>query len=256
MARVGFLGTGEITSAMVRALRGQAHSILISPRNATVAASLAAEVAGVTVAPNEAVVAGSDVVFLCLLARVAEEVLPGLPFRADQTVISVMVDAPLAKLRQLCAPATDIAITIPLPPIAKGGCPLPVYPASPVLESLFGARNPVIPLDSETAIAAHLGVSAICSPIIDQLITAAGWLAAHTGDTHAAEAYVAAMIRCYLPERAAEGELAEALQKLSTEGGLNATLRAAMSGAKADMIRGLDGFSDRLGLGKVGGKTS
>ena len=166
MARVGFLGTGEITSAMVRALRGQGHSILISPRNATVAASLAAEVAGVTVAPNEAVVAGSDVVFLCLLARVAEEVLPGLPFRADQTVISVMVDAPLAKLRQLCAPATDIAITIPLPPIAKGGCPLPVYPASPVLESLFGARNPVIPLDSETAIAAHLGVSAICSPIV------------------------------------------------------------------------------------------
>ena len=106
MARVGFLGTGEITSAMVRALRGQGHSILISPRNATVAASLAAEVEGVTVAPNEAVVAGSDVVFLCLLARVAEEVLPGLPFRADQTVISVMVDAPLAKLRQLCAPAT------------------------------------------------------------------------------------------------------------------------------------------------------
>ena len=37
-----------------------------------------------------------------------------------------------------------LALTIPLPPIAKGGCPLPVYPASPTLEALFGARNPVI----------------------------------------------------------------------------------------------------------------
>ncbi|MEY3960614.1 MAG: hypothetical protein RIR14_1268 [Pseudomonadota bacterium] len=248
MARLGFIGTGEITSAMVRALAGQGHSILISPRNAATAAALAAEVEGVTVAPNEAVVDGSDVVFLCLLARVAEEVLPALPFRAGQSVISVMVDAPISTLRTLCAPVTDLAITIPLPPISKGGCPLPVYPASPVLEALYGARNPVIPLASEAALAAHLGVSAICSPILDQLITAAGWLASHTGDTRAAEAYVAAMIRCYLPERAAEGELAGALQKLSTEGGLNATLRATMTGAKAEMTRGLDGFSTRLGL--------
>lgn len=248
MARLGFIGTGEIAAAMVRALAGQGHSILISPRNAALAATLSAEVDGVAIAPNDAIVEGSDVVFLCLLARVAEEVLPQLPFRAGQSVISVMVDAPIAKLRRLCAPATDIAITIPLPPIAVGGCPLPVYPASPTLQSLFGARNPVIPLASEAALAAHLGVSAICSPILDQLITAASWLAFYTGETNAAEAYVAAMIRCYLPERAAEGELAASLQKLSTEGGLNATLRADMTRATADLTRGLDRFRTRLGL--------
>lgn len=248
MARVGFIGTGDIAAAMVRGLRGQGHDILISPRNAAIAATLVAEVKGVTIAANEDVVAGSDVVFLCLLARVAEKVLPDLPFRADQTIISVMVDAPLAKLRRLCAPATDIALTIPLPPIAKGGCPLPVYPASAPLAALFGARNPVIVLDSETALAAHLGVSAICSPMLEQLITAAEWLAGHTGNPASAEAYVAAMIRAYLPERATPGALAGALQNLSTEGGLNATLRAAMAGAKADMVQGLDGFSARLGL--------
>lgn len=256
MARIGFIGTGEIASAMVRGLQGQGHQILISPRNAEVAASLAAEVDGVTVASNEDVVAGSDIVFLCLLAQVAYTVLPILPFRPGQSVISVMVDAPLARLRALCAPATDLAITIPLPPIANGGCPLPVYPPSPVLEALFGARNPVIPLESELALNAHLGVSAICSPIIDQLVTAAGWLAGHSGDPAKAEAYVAAMIRCYLPERATKGELAEALRKLSTEGGLNATLRAAMSSSKDSMVQGLDGFSSRLGLTQRDGSTT
>lgn len=248
MARIGFLGTGEITAAMVRGLAGQGHEIRVSPRNAAIAATLAAEVPEVAIAPNENVVANSDVVFLCLLARVAEEVLPNLPFRTGQTVISVMVDARLAILRQLCAPATDIVLTIPLPPIAQGGCPLPVYPDLPALHALFGARNLILPQPSEAALNAHLGASALCSPILDQLLTATDWLASHTGSPAAAEAYIAAMIRAYLPERAAEGDLATALQKLSTEGGLNATLRAAMAPAKEDLRHGLDGFRPRLGL--------
>lgn len=251
--RVGFIGTGEITAAMVRGLQGQGYTILVSPRNAATAATLA-ELPGVSIAPNEQVVEDSDVVFLCLLARVAEEVLPTLPFRADHTIISVMVDAPLATLRTLCAPATDIAITIPLPPIADGGCPLPVYPASPTLAALFGDRNLILPQPSEQALNAHLGASALCSPILDQLLSATGWLAAHTGNPAAAEAYIAAMIRAYLPERAAEGDLATALKKLSTEGGLNASLRAAMAPAKDNLRDGLTGFHARLGLDKTEGQ--
>ena len=253
--RIGFLGTGEITAAMVRGLKGQGHRILVSPRNATVAATLAAEVPEVAIAPNEDLVANSDVVFLCLLARVAEEVLPGLPFRTGQSIISVMVDAPLATLRRLCAPATDIAITIPLPPITSGGCPLPVYPASPALDALFGARNLILPQPSEAALNAHLGASALCSPILDQLLTAVDWLASHTDNPAAAEAYIAAMIRGYLPERAAAGDLSQALKKLSTEGGLNATLRAAMAPAKETLQHGLTAFHSRLGLDDPKGRT-
>lgn len=246
--RVGFIGTGEITTALVRGLAGQGHTILVSPRNATAAARLAAEVDGVSIAPNEAVVAGSDVVFLCLLARVADDVLPGLPFRAGQTIISVMVDAPLARLRGLCAPATDIAITIPLPPIAEGGCPLPVYPASPALQTLYGERNLILPLGDEAALAAHMGASALCATQLDQIMTAADWLSGFTGDPSAAEAYVGAMIRAYLPARPTGGELPAALRRLSTEGGFNATLRAAMAPSRDELRRNLDGFRPRLGL--------
>lgn len=246
--RVGFLGTGEITAAMVRGLRGQGHRILVSPRNAAMAATLAAEVPELSVAPNEDVVANSDTVFLCLLARVAPDVLPGLPFRAGQSVISVMVDAPLAKLQGWCAPATDISMTIPLPPIAKGGCPLPVYPPSPALDHLFGDRNLVIPLTSEAALAAHMGASALCATQLDQIMTTAGWLAGFSGNPDAAEAYVAAMIRAYLPDRPRGGELPEALRMLSTEGGFNPTLRAAMAPSRDELRRALDGFRKRLGL--------
>ncbi|HEY6918762.1 MAG TPA: pyrroline-5-carboxylate reductase, partial [Tabrizicola sp.] len=207
-----------------------------------------AAVPGVSIAPNADVVAGSDIVFLCLLARVAKAELPGLPFRADQSVLSVMVDAPLALLYQLCAPASRISITIPLPPIAYGGCPLPVYPASAALEALYGDRNLILPQPSEAALNAHLAASALCSPILDQVLAAGDWLGHHTGNPAAAEAYVAAMIRAYLPERARGGELAAALQMLSTEGGLNATLRARMAPARTVLSDGLDSLRARLRL--------
>lgn len=248
MARVGFIGTGEIAALMVRGLAGQGHEILVSDRNAKLAAGLAATYPEVRVAPNAQVVAGADIVFLCLLAKVADATLAGLPFRAGQSVISVMVDVGLDRLRGLCAPATDIAITIPLPPIATGGCPLPVYPASPALEQLFGARNMVFAVRDEVALNAHFGATAFCSPFLAQMLETANWLASFTGDTGMAEAYLVGVIRGYLPERPAPGHLAASLQSLSTEGGLNATLRTAMKGANTELRAGLDGFRARLGL--------
>ncbi|MFC6584928.1 NAD(P)-binding domain-containing protein [Sulfitobacter aestuariivivens] len=119
--RIGFIGTGEIAGYMVRGLAGRGHQIRVSARNAQKAAALAKEVAGVEVAENAEIVARSDVVFLCLMAGVARDVLPTLPFRADQAVVSVMTDMPLAALHELCAPAVDIACTIPLSAIATGG---------------------------------------------------------------------------------------------------------------------------------------
>jgi len=248
MARVGFIGTGEIAALMVQGLAGQGHQIMVSDRNAQVAARLAATVPGVTVAPNAAVVAGSDIVILCLLANVADAALAGLPFRAGQSVISVMVDVGLAKLQKLCDPASDIAITIPLPPIATGGCPLPVYPASAALETLFGAKNRVFTVRDEVALNAHFGATAFCSPFLEQVLTTAAWLAEFTGDSDQSQAYLRDVLCGYLPADGQNGHLGAALKSLSTEGGLNATLRAAMKGANADLRAGLDGFRGRLGL--------
>ncbi|TXI00618.1 MAG: pyrroline-5-carboxylate reductase [Pseudorhodobacter sp.] len=232
----------------MQGLAGQGHEIVVSNRNADVAARLAATTPGLRVAPNAQVVEGADIVILCLLAKVADAALAGLPWRADQSVISVMVDVGLAKLQKLCAPATDIAITIPLPPIATGGCPLPVYPDSPALRALYGAKNRVFTVRDEAALNAHFGATALCSPFLEQVLTTADWLAEFTGDADQSQAYVRDVLRGYLPEGGQNGHLGAALQSLSTEGGLNATLRAAMKGANADLRAGLDGFRGRLGL--------
>lgn len=249
---IGFIGTGEIAAAMVHGLEGDGHAIFLSERNKDVAADLSAEVAGVSIHPNQDVLDKSDVVFLCLMADVALEILPDLIFREDHQIISAMVDVDLEKLAELCAPATDIAITIPMPFIAKGGCPLPVFPESPALRTLFGEDNIIIPLAEEAAMNPHFAASALSSALFSMLDTGADWLGAHTGDARGAEAYVAGLFAGYFRHLQTDGDgrFGEVIASLSTTGGLNATLREHLKreGAYDALLSGLDGFEERLGL--------
>ena len=67
------------------------------------------------------------------------------------------------------------------------------------------------------------------------------FLAALLGAGPVADAFLAAF------------QVVNVVRRLLTEGGLNATLRGAMQGAKTEMTRGLTGFHTRLGLGEAQG---
>ncbi len=252
MARIGFIGTGEIASAMVEGIAGEGHEIRVSQRSAKTAATLAAKFAEVSVCSNEQVVEGSDYVILCLMSDVAGAVLADLPFRADQHVISAMGETSHAELQRLCAPATDLVKAIPLPSIASGGCPLPVFPNPVSVQAIFGDKNPVITVSSESGLAAYLGGCATSLPMLELIRHARDWLAAETGDAAGAEAYLSAMFAAQFGDiaRAGPGRLAEAIKALSLPGGFNATLRDAMAdhGAPDQLVAALDGLKPRLGL--------
>ena len=85
--RLGFVGTGAITSAIVTGLNAAglgSDTILVSPRNAETAAALAVKFTSVTVAAsNQAVLDGSEVVMLAVRPQVATGVLSELKFRAE-----------------------------------------------------------------------------------------------------------------------------------------------------------------------------
>jgi pyrroline-5-carboxylate reductase len=105
---------------------------------------------------------------------------------------------------------------------------------------------------SETALNAHFAATAMASVGFAQAQVAADWLAGHTGDTAAAETYLVSMLAGFFGGMSTDGQgrLAEALSALSTEGGLNATLRQALenAGAETALHDGLTAFEARLGL--------
>lgn len=249
--RVGFIGTGEIAAAMVEGLSGRGHELIISERNAEITAGLAGRFSDVQVKSNAEVVAGSDVVFLCLMAGVARDVLGALPWRSDQAVISVMVDVPLADLAVLCAPASDIALTIPLSSVATGASVLPCHPDSDALRALFGESDTIIAVPTEAGLNAHFAASALSAPLLNLMQTGAQWLGEQTGDPKRAEIYVAGVFAGFLRQMSLQGaDFEQLLNGLATEGGLNATLKQQMADAAApDALReGLEGLKGRLKL--------
>lgn len=251
MAKIGFIGTGEIASALVDGLANQDHQIWVSPRSATRAKALSQKYEEVNIASNEAIVEQADIVFLCLMANIARTVLPTLNFREDQMVISVMVDVSHAELLELCNPASSIAICIPLASIAHGQSALPIFPDNAKLRELFGNNN-IIACKDERALNAHFAASALASPILDQIRVGAAWLAEFTGDSEVAESYVATIFAGFMRDVLDNETIgfSDLLDSLATEGGLNASLRAHMANLDTikSLISGLDALRPRLGL--------
>jgi len=234
--RLGFLGTGTISEAVVRALAPEGHEIAVSERNAGRAARLAGDFTNVTVASNQPVVDASEVVFLGLMAEIAAEVLGTLRFRADQRVVSFMAGMPLEEVAALVAPARAEAVMLPYPGIAQGGSPILALGKVAVIEALFAPANTVYSLRDRAELEAYLCAQAVLSPAVQMVSGAAEWLGG-------GEAFLRHLVGSSLMSGACQ----PMLDALNTKGGYNQRLRQHMesAGMRAVLSEGLDRLADK-----------
>lgn len=147
MKRLGFVGTGAITAAIVRGLKGshlRDWPITLSPRNAEISANLASSFSGVrTVRNNQAVIDGSEIVFLAVRPQDAPEIIPYLRFRADQCIISLVAALTVDKIREWTG-IGDITRAIPLPFVEQRTGVTPITPPNPFAAEIFGALGDCI----------------------------------------------------------------------------------------------------------------
>lgn len=182
--RIGFIGTGTMSSAMVRGLSTldpPMRTITISPRGARNAGQLAIEFMGtVTVATdNQQVLDLSDVIFIGILPEITSATLTALRFEPHHIVISmVAIGAPLRSLKQWCAPASQIVRAIPLPAVAHHAGATVLAPPHPVARELFGALGTVVPLVDEEALTKMMPVTALAGHVYAQQRATQQWLQA------------------------------------------------------------------------------
>lgn len=193
--KLGFLGTGAITSAMVTGLRspdGGEYSILLSPRNAAVAADLARRFPSVSVAfSNQEVLDQSETVVIAVRPQVTENVLSELRFRPDHNVISLVSGFSVRRLGGLVAPATKISRAVPLPSAARRRSPTAVYPYDAETIALFTLLGAAFAVDTEHEFDAFCSTTAIMAMYFAFADGAASWLTRH-GIPHAkARDYIA-----------------------------------------------------------------
>jgi pyrroline-5-carboxylate reductase len=194
--KLGFLGTGHITSAIVTGLGSSDDRIWLSPRNAAIAADLARRFPNVSVASsNQDVLDRTDLVVLALPPRTAAETIAGLRFRADHHVVSVISSFPLKSLAAVVAPATDITRAVPLPSVAERIGPTAICPPHTIVAALFDRLGTAIPVEREDEFEAFCAVTAAIASYLAFAETVASWLARHGIPEAAARTYTTAMFR-------------------------------------------------------------
>ena len=147
---VGILGVGHLTHHMVPGLVAGATALRIrlSPRSADRARDLRSrydlEIAG----NNAELVENSNVVLVGVRQFNAVDVVSGLPWRAEQTVISCCAGLALGDIAPHLGGATAVRA---MPTIAAefGESPTCVFPDNDIATTVLSNCGPVIPLASE-----------------------------------------------------------------------------------------------------------
>jgi pyrroline-5-carboxylate reductase len=253
---LGFIGTGEIASAMITGLSLSAaqDSIRLSPRNLAIATDLAHRFPKVSIAPsNQDVLDSCETVVIAVRPPVVRGVLSELRFRPDHHVISVVSALSLQSVSQLVAPATRVTRAVPLPSTAKRIGPTAIYPPDPFVHDLFAAIGTVFELESEDEFEAFCATTATIAFAYAFLDGIASWLSRNNIPEEKARDYVAQMFSGVVSAAvdAAEQPFESLARQHATAGGTNEQFLKHMvgRGSLASASGGLDGILQRIRSG-------
>ena len=251
--KLGFIGTGTITAAMVTGLSSlpEAIPIVLSPRNSKIAADLASRHANVRVAAtNQAVLDSCDIAVLAVRPQVASEVLAELSFRADHQVLSLIATLPIRDISSLTAPATWVTRAVPLPPVARRQGPTAIYPSSPAIAALFNSLGASIELGSENELDTFLAATAIMGSYFSFANTVSSWMTRKGVAPENAYTYVGKLLQGLAGATATTpgGNFASLASEHQTPGGLNEQLLRLVTrdGVFTDLDRALDAVLKRI----------
>ncbi|MFM0048185.1 pyrroline-5-carboxylate reductase [Caballeronia grimmiae] len=240
--RIGFIGSGGITRAVVTGLceGGAKHEISLSPRNAEVAAQLSQLDDRVRVREsNQQVVDASDVVCIAVVPNIAEAVLQALTFRADQTVISFVAGLTVERLKRCLRSDRAIVRAIPLPATAHGSGSTVVYPRNAQAKAIFDAIGTTVEVTEEAQFDLFAVATATMSTYYGFVEAQAKWLAERGVPSEGARAFLAGYYSG-LARLAQVGNdsFSELAKQCTTEGGINELMQQKLQS---------EGFFDQVG---------
>lgn len=225
--RIGFVGTGAITEAMVTGIVGSALAvaeIIVSPRNAEIAARLASRFPSVRIATNnQEVVDAADLLFLAIRPQIAEEVIRDLAFRKGQTIVSVVAAADRTALLTWIREDVQLTQAIPLPFVANCEGVTAIFPPNADIAAIFDALGSAVECKTKDEYDLLAVASALMGTYFGILDWATGWLTEKGMAQEKARAYLAPLFSSLAQKAAKADQTAlDALRReFSTPGGLN-----------------------------------
>lgn len=251
--RIGFLGTGTITRAIVTGLLhvdAPFEHIYLSPRNTGMASKLAALDERITVCcTNQEVLDASDIVCLAVVPQIAAEVLGELDFEDRHHVISFIAGVSLSDLEKTIGKAHAIVRAVPLPAVAAAKGSTAICPPDDVTRRLFAYVSTPVEVADESKFDALSAVTATMASFYAVLDTQAAWLVAQGIDYDSARAYLAGYCTGLAHETSmSDKPFYELVRDSMTPGGINEQLHGELygNGAYASYSEALDNVLRRI----------
>ena len=220
---IGILGVGHLAGFLVEGLRrgGAEVEIVLSPRNRDKAEALAAAHDARIAEDNQALVDRSDMILACLPAAQGRDILHGLQFRPDQTVLSAMAGTSHGQLAPLVAPASAFVTMMPGAANALGCGPSLLFPQDDNWAGLLAHFGTVIPLASEQEFEVAAVFGGLSGASFAWMREAMAWFQKEGMSEAAAQALVGATLRGNAEVILQPGaSLAEITTGVATPGGI------------------------------------
>ena len=190
----GFIGTGNIVSDVITGMNESKikyKQIIISPRNQKKASQLKKKFKKITIAKdNQTVINESDWVFLGVLPKVGDKILPKLKFRNKQIIVSFMSTINHTKLKKLIKTKSIIVRAIPMPPIRLGKGPVAIFPPNKKVKSFFDKIGETIEIKNEKLSKNFWAISGTMASFYELLNVLSNWLIRKKTNKSDAQKYV------------------------------------------------------------------
>ena len=177
---LGFIGTGNIVSDVIIGIsksKIKYKKIIISPRNKKKALYLKKYFKKVIIAKNnQEVINKANWVFLGILPKVGEAILPNLKFRKNQIIVSFMSTTNYSKLKKLINAKSIIIRAIPMPPIRLGKGPVAIFPPNKKVKSFFNKIGTTIEIKNEKLSKNFWAISGTMASFYELLNVLSQWL--------------------------------------------------------------------------------
>ena len=226
--KLGFIGTGNISSDVITGICKSKLSfkkIIISKRNKKKSQFLKKKFKNkiIIARNNQDVIDNSDWIFLGVLPKVGEKILPNLKFKSNQTLVSFMSTVNLKQLKKITNKKGNIVRAIPMPPISLGKGPVALYPPNKKVKNFFDKIGTSIEIKSEKLSNNFWAISGTMASFYELLKVLSDWLIKRGLKKSDAQRYIISLYSALaqLAEVHSSKNLRKFVLESQTPGGLN-----------------------------------
>ncbi len=247
--KIGFIGTGQITKAVVIGIlksKIKVKTIYVSARNTKISKSLKIKSKKISIEKNnQNIVDNSNIIFLAVTPDVGKKILGKLRFLKNQIVVSFISTINIKQLKEFTGLKKNIVRAIPLPPIALCKGPVPIYPPNIKVKKFFNKLGSTLEINNERLSLNFWTTSAMMAPFYELLYSLSNWLIKKGIKKENAQIYISSLFLA-LSEDAFNHKknLKKLVKESQTPGGLNE--QAVKDLRRAGFYRLLEKTSNRI----------